>query len=63
MSFSGTVDNGINAGDGDADVVGIGDIALDEFIMGIIFNLFEVFQISGVCEFVQVDDFVIGVFS
>ena len=56
------MDDGVDAGDGDADVVGIGDITLDKFIMGIIFNLFEVFQISGVCEFVQVDDFVIGVF-
>jgi hypothetical protein len=59
MGLGSKVDDKINSLNGTLDYLVVSDVSLDEFIVGIALNIFEVFQIACVSEDIEVDD---GVF-
>ena len=42
--------------------VKVADVGLDEGVVLLVFNVLEVGKVAGVCELVDVDDVVVGVF-
>ena len=63
MTFCGQVDDAVNflILHQLIESLKVTDVHLDELVVGLIFNIFEVSQITGIGQFVQVNDFVIGI--
>ena len=64
MALGGEMDDAVDAvlADDAAHLVEVGDVGLHEGIVGLVLDVLEVGEVAGVCEFVEIDYAVVGIF-